>query len=138
MHRWRGHEIATDAIGLWRYCDNGRLVSGDPNRVCGHCGLPNTTDGYDGCLGKLPGVVNACCGHGVKAEAYTQYPESVMMPSKLWFLNFFLLQWFFIRLAFVYDVRDDGSLKYHHWMIIHGMWPLTGWWGEYKYLWGGP
>ena len=32
--------------------------------VCDHCDLQRTPEGYDGCLGKLPGVMNACCGHG--------------------------------------------------------------------------
>lgn len=70
--RWRGHEIVCDEVGLWHYCDTGQLVSEDPNRDCGHCGLPNTKEGHDGCLGTLPGVANACCGHGVSAYAYVQ------------------------------------------------------------------
>jgi len=31
---------------------------------CDHCDLPRTKEGHDGCLGSLPGVMNACCGHG--------------------------------------------------------------------------
>ena len=41
---------------------------------CGHCGKDRTPEGHDGCLGTLPGVMNACCGHGGNAEgAYIQY-----------------------------------------------------------------
>ena len=31
---------------------------------CVHCGLKKRADGCDPCLGKLPGVAAACCGHG--------------------------------------------------------------------------
>lgn len=41
---------------------------------CGHCGLSRTPEGHDGCIGTLPGVTNACCGHGGTAEgAYVQF-----------------------------------------------------------------
>lgn len=33
-------------------------------RECGHCG-ETCGDGPDPCLGYLPGVISACCGHGV-------------------------------------------------------------------------
>lgn len=32
--------------------------------TCKHCNLRRTAEGHDGCLGTLPGVMNACCGHG--------------------------------------------------------------------------
>ena len=31
---------------------------------CRECGLKRDEDGHDPCLGTLPGVMNACCGHG--------------------------------------------------------------------------
>lgn len=42
---------------------------------CKYCDLLPTLEGYDGCLGTLPGdVMNACCGHGGHLEgAYIQY-----------------------------------------------------------------
>ena len=33
---------------------------------CRSCGRQETDDGHDACLADLPGVVNACCGHGTK------------------------------------------------------------------------
>ncbi len=33
---------------------------------CKRCGKLPTPEGYDACLGYLPGVASACCGHGVK------------------------------------------------------------------------
>lgn len=49
----------------------------NPDRKCGHCNLPNRSDGHDACLGELPGVMNACCGHG-KREPYVQFSFHVV------------------------------------------------------------
>ena len=68
---WRGHEIKyTDHE--WRFVDTKELTVGS-DRTCGHCNNPKTPDGYDACIGTLPGVINACCGHGVIQEAYVQF-----------------------------------------------------------------
>jgi len=67
---WRGHEI--EAIeGEWRFVDTGEPTVGS-NRPCGHCGEHATAEGHDACLGTLPGVRNACCGHGVVGDAFVQ------------------------------------------------------------------
>ena len=58
--------------GVWVYSDTGQRVAENPERPCGHCGLPNRPDGHDACLGELPGVMNACCGHGDQRDAYVQ------------------------------------------------------------------
>jgi hypothetical protein len=58
--------------GRWVYDGEGVPVAEDPDRACGHCGLPNGAEGHDACLGTLPGVRNACCGHGCPADAYVQ------------------------------------------------------------------
>ncbi len=65
MHR--GHRV------LWLYADTRQPVAETPNRDCGFCGLTNTSEGHDGCLGTLPGVINACCGHGQPHQAFVQY-----------------------------------------------------------------
>jgi hypothetical protein len=41
--------------------------------VCAHCKKLPTPEGHDGCLGTLPNIMNACCGHGNNAQAYIQY-----------------------------------------------------------------
>ena len=33
------------------------------NDECIKCGKKRNDDGTDACLGKLPGVLSACCGH---------------------------------------------------------------------------
>ena len=40
---------------------------------CGSCGKIATPEGHDACLSELPGLMNACCGHGNINEAYVQF-----------------------------------------------------------------
>lgn len=40
---------------------------------CPECHLIRKADGYDPCLGKLPGVNFACCGHGGKGNGSVFY-----------------------------------------------------------------
>ena len=67
----RGHPIFLKH-GKWFYADT-KTPTADNPRDCGFCGLANTKEGHDGCLQTLPGVMNACCGHGVDREAYVQF-----------------------------------------------------------------
>lgn len=69
----RGHPIECKD-GQFIYCDTGEPTVGNP-RDCGYCGKPNTPEGHDGCLETLPGVMNACCGHGSAEDAYVQYSK---------------------------------------------------------------
>lgn len=72
---FRGYEI-TNSDGVYMFLDSGKSVSETWRvRPCGHCGLHNTSEGHDGCLGAIPGAMNACCGHGVPAEAYIQFHD---------------------------------------------------------------
>ncbi len=45
---------------------------------CAACGQLPTPEGHDACLGTLPGVWNACCGHGDPSEAYVQFRPGVL------------------------------------------------------------
>lgn len=86
----RGHEItcivacAFDDLSEyrgpweWRYSD-GVLIENDPDRPCGHCGLASTSEGYDGCIGKVAGALNACCGHGNPKHAYIHYADGTVI-----------------------------------------------------------
>lgn len=69
----RGHPIVETPAG-WAYQDTGEPTAGNP-RDCGYCLLADTPEGHDGCLRTLPGVRNACCGHGVEAEAWVQLDD---------------------------------------------------------------
>ena len=46
-------------------------------KTCQHCGRSPTKEGFDGCLGLLPGVVHACCGHGNSDLAYIAFEGGV-------------------------------------------------------------
>ena len=41
-----------------------------PTKSCSVCGGPHGDGFPDPCLGELPGVVGACCGHGDRGEAF--------------------------------------------------------------------
>ena len=79
----RGHAISCTADGVWRYDDTGQIVSQCPYRDCGHCGEASTAEGHDACLGTLPGVLNACCGHGVDREAYVVLADGVRLAGSI-------------------------------------------------------
>ncbi len=73
MTTFRGHEIHKEG-GEWLFSDTAEPVAQAwKSRPCGHCRLPNTPEGHDGCIGHLPGVTNACCGHGEGGSAYIQF-----------------------------------------------------------------
>lgn len=57
----RGHAIVFKK-GQWVYQDNGQPINVE--RPCKRCGNMPTKEGHDFCLGNIPGVISACCGHG--------------------------------------------------------------------------
>lgn len=67
----RGHNIVYVG-GEWLYEDTMTASAGN-ERSCGYCGKQNTGEGHDGCIGTIPGAMNACCGHGESGDAYIQY-----------------------------------------------------------------
>lgn len=78
MSRLRGHEIE-EVDGCFVYVDTGESTADTwKDRPCGHCRLANTPEGHDGCLGTIPGAINACCGHGELAEAYIQFEDRTL------------------------------------------------------------
>lgn len=70
--QYRGHDIFY-TNDKWYYSDTKEPVSENKNRSCGYCGKPNTKEGHDPCIGTIPNVLNACCGHGNINEAYIQF-----------------------------------------------------------------
>jgi len=72
MRGWlRGHAIEWNRddsgvrVGDALYCDTLDPVEG-VERPCASCGVVADEDAPDPCLGSLPGVTYACCGHGVR------------------------------------------------------------------------
>lgn len=61
----RGHKIEYIEGRGWVYADDKTPI--DRERPCKRCGKMPTPEGYDFCLGYIPGgVKSACCGHGVE------------------------------------------------------------------------
>jgi len=82
----RGHAIE-ERNGEWFFCDTGEpTASTYQSRPCGHCGKHNTPEGHDACLGTLPGVISACCGHGTPEHSYAIFENG--MPVRGFKLDF--------------------------------------------------
>ena len=47
--------------------------------ICQHCGRYVDTRYPDPCLGKLPGVEYACCGHGNRWQAYVKFKNGLII-----------------------------------------------------------
>lgn len=61
----RGHPVRYDTeFKCWVYLNDNTIA--DDSRACILCCRMSTPEGYDPCLGKIPGAVSACCGHGVE------------------------------------------------------------------------
>lgn len=71
-----------DSDGVWRFSDTGEPTAETwHKRPCGACGLRgNSNDGLpDPCLGQLPGVTNACCGHGDPSQSYVCFAGGLVL-----------------------------------------------------------
>lgn len=75
-----GHECEWDGRE-WIYADTRESADGHP-RPCPQCGKLPTPEGYDACLGHIPGAASACCGHG-KFCGYINWP-GVSAPDGWW------------------------------------------------------
>lgn len=68
-------------IGEHLYVDTGESVFNGA-RPCPLCGKLPTEEGHDVCLGKLPGVKFACCGHGIE-DGYISFENGVSIYFRL-------------------------------------------------------
>lgn len=72
----------------WVYEDTGmRAGYGYEVRPCCRCGqvFAGSDEGKpDPCLGHLPGVDNACCGHGIPEAAYIRFTNGVTIRGFTW------------------------------------------------------
>lgn len=66
-----------------KYADNNVSVFKEarPCKLCKRFPIITKNHRYDACLGKLPGVKNACCGHGLK-DGYIQFNNLVRVNTK--------------------------------------------------------
>lgn len=75
----KGHTIYYDGT-KWCWVDSEEGLDPVPEMIpCAHCGLESRQYEPDPCLGVLPGVANACCGHGNSKDAYVQFLNGVII-----------------------------------------------------------
>jgi hypothetical protein len=84
----KGHEVycveedqdAGKPYPIYRYKDDKTLVpeEGNAQRACKLCKKKPTADGHDPCLGHLPGVIAACCGHGAD-DGYLSFRNGIIL-----------------------------------------------------------
>jgi hypothetical protein len=88
-HTWC---YADDLAPVWRKDGDGPYPSVE--RPCPKCGLtaqcePDGRYGPDPCLGYLPGVIGACCGHGFIEDTYVRFaPDGKRGLTGLTAINF--------------------------------------------------
>ncbi len=81
---FRGHHAYYDFFNkCWRFVENRQRIKDSQPLSCGRCGCKPTLEGHDACLGTLPGVKFACCGHGVD-EGYIMWKDSVITKFPSW------------------------------------------------------
>jgi hypothetical protein len=79
-----GHLYFVDrAAKCLRYCDNREEVPPGPSkRPCPKCDRLPTPAGHDPCVASLPGVIAACCGHGVE-DGYIMFADNRTIRFRL-------------------------------------------------------
>ncbi len=85
---FRGHPIIWEGkpdVGQWLYKDTREPLpaNGGKIRSCMKCGKYATLGKgeVDPCLGILPGVDNACCGHGIHGESYIRFTNGKVVRN---------------------------------------------------------
>lgn len=85
-HYIRGHKVCFSEKNPEKefskeyYEDTGCEVVDRTERPCARCGKKPSSEGYDACLGKLPGVKYACCGHGME-EGYIIFENGTTLKG---------------------------------------------------------
>lgn len=80
---------------------------------CDMCKLPPRVDGVDQCLGKLPMVRNACCGHGEPQSAYVQFSPRLRIAGR----TARVYQWALIRLRDLLSPRYGATYHFQDWEL---------------------
>ena len=67
--------VGESKLWPWRYVDTNELYDNKNPRPCAECGRERQHDQPDPCLGWLPGVKFACCGHGFEGFGYIVHED---------------------------------------------------------------
>jgi len=79
----RGHPIIwINEKGVYEDDKSDIPVNDEDTRPCASCGVKYGMGiQADPCLGILPGVDSACCGHGIKENAYIRFINGVVITG---------------------------------------------------------
>lgn len=82
----RGHPIewvGSKEEGKWVYSDTQEATptTGGEMRPCVKCGRTFAFEDVDPCLGILPGVRQACCGHRVPERAFIVFNNGLIITG---------------------------------------------------------
>lgn len=118
VNRCRGHQFHFSGIfknGMPEavFSDNGELLN--QPRSCKKCGRNSVEKEYDACLGKIPGVKAACCGHGYD-DGYILWNDGVCCR---WDKNGIPLR----SIDFYWEDPKSSIISYfihHHLIMIRG------------------
>lgn len=69
--------VATRLGHVIRFNSDEELHAKTQDLTCIKCNLKPTPEGSDPCLGNLPGVLYACCGHGKPGRAYILFENGI-------------------------------------------------------------
>ena len=73
--RFNGNTITyNEENNSWYYLNGELAIECIP---CKKCNKLPTKDGHDDCIADLPGITNACCGHGDKG--YLQFSDGTVI-----------------------------------------------------------
>jgi len=77
-----GNAMYTEQTFTNYWTDTGEPVDDHP-RPCPRCGKMPTSEGYDACIGRVPGASDVCCGHGVE-EPYIVFRGQWALDAIQW------------------------------------------------------
>jgi len=55
----------------------------EESEPCPRCGKARTPEGYDACIGHVPGAASVCCGHGL-VPPYIQFDGEAALAAIEW------------------------------------------------------
>ncbi len=77
----RGNEIYfNEQLRVWCYTNTTTVV--EFKSKCPKCGVLHDSEFVDKCLGRLIGLMNACCGHGDIDKCYVQFLDGSMVVGE--------------------------------------------------------
>lgn len=99
-------------------------------RACAACRLKRRPNGHDPCMPDLPGVENACCGHGV-SPGYIQFKTGLVLRGFFRRDGIRYVDGYYNPSTFaIYDVRRGGWLES---IRQKQGYVAAGYWGKYGY-----